>query len=204
MDVCPYCRTEVEASDANSHPCLECETPHHQDCWDENEGCTVFGCALAPTDEPKLTVENGELDRLMETPRALSTPEAPPPPPPFNPDGTTPPPPPPPPLTPDPPRPQTVYRPTGPLNLLGEDVPLPEQVQVPPQGPPKSRMSFVLLGVFLGMFGAHNFYAGYNGRAAGQLGLSLVTFFVGALPAWIWAVVEVCIVTKDSKGVEML
>lgn len=53
--VCPYCRTEITAT-APSRVCPACHTPHHADCWKENRGCTVYGCAMAPPDEEKISV----------------------------------------------------------------------------------------------------------------------------------------------------
>ncbi len=61
----------------------------------------------------------------------------------------------------------------------------------------------MLLGVFLGMFGAHNFYAGYTGKAAAQLVITLATCFWGGIISWIWAVVEVCTVDQDANRVTM-
>jgi hypothetical protein len=51
---CPYCRAEITPAEAQL--CPGCSTPHHQDCWEENQGCTVFGCPHAPSDEPKTTI----------------------------------------------------------------------------------------------------------------------------------------------------
>ena len=28
--------------------CPECGIPHHAECWEENGGCTTFGCRAAP------------------------------------------------------------------------------------------------------------------------------------------------------------
>jgi hypothetical protein len=55
--ICPYCRTKIEPSD-NVFICSNCKTPHHLDCWQENNGCTVYGCENAPPDEEKITVQN--------------------------------------------------------------------------------------------------------------------------------------------------
>ncbi len=66
----------------------------------------------------------------------------------------------------------------------------------------KSRQVYVLLGVFLGIFGVHNFYAGYIQRAVSQLCLTVLTCFYGAVVSWVWAIVEICIVSKDYDGVE--
>src|SRR4051812_49881817 len=57
--VCPYCRAGVEEGEG-SMVCQGCSTPHHQECYDENGGCTLFGCKFAPPDEPKIQVTNSE------------------------------------------------------------------------------------------------------------------------------------------------
>lgn len=67
----------------------------------------------------------------------------------------------------------------------------------------KERVVYVLLGVFLGTLGIHNFFAGYTGRAIAQL---LITILVGWLVVpWIgvaiWNIVEVITVTQDANGV---
>jgi len=67
--------------------------------------------------------------------------------------------------------------------------------------PPRSRTAFIVLGIFLGAFGAHNFYAGYTGKAVGQLCLTVLSFFYLAVASWIWAVIEICIIEKDSAGI---
>ena len=63
-----------------------------------------------------------------------------------------------------------------------------------------SRVAFVLLGIFLGIFGMHNFYAGYNKKAAIQLAITVMTCFYGAVISWIWAIVEVCVIGQDAEG----
>ncbi len=40
---CPYCQTSIEAGQ-NFVVCSDCTTPHHTDCWAENQGCAIFGC----------------------------------------------------------------------------------------------------------------------------------------------------------------
>lgn len=70
----------------------------------------------------------------------------------------------------------------------------------------KDRASFVLLGIFLGALGIHNFYAGYSGRAIAQLLLTLCLswlFGLGAIISFCWAIVEVIVVDTDSNGVRM-
>lgn len=42
--VCPFCKTPFKDGD-NIKVCNACATPHHQECWDENKGCSTFGCS---------------------------------------------------------------------------------------------------------------------------------------------------------------
>lgn len=41
---CPFCRTEIREEDAVK-VCPACGIAHHQNCWNENKGCTTFGCS---------------------------------------------------------------------------------------------------------------------------------------------------------------
>jgi TM2 domain-containing membrane protein YozV len=75
---------------------------------------------------------------------------------------------------------------------------------------PKTRVIFVLLGIFLGTFGVHNFYAGYAKKGAMQL-LATVLIAVYAqiagwlwLAVWLWAIVEVCMVNQDADGTQFV
>lgn len=69
--------------------------------------------------------------------------------------------------------------------------------------PPKSKIAYILLGIFLGELGIHNFYAGYTSKAVTQLLVSLLTCGILSLVMWIWAIIEVCTVTHDAAGVPM-
>ena len=73
-------------------------------------------------------------------------------------------------------------------------------VQYYPVAQPKTRVIFVLLGIFLGVFGAHNFYAGYVKKGAIQLCVTLLSCFYGAVISLIWAIIEICTVNKDAEG----
>lgn len=41
---CPYCKTEIKEGE-EIKVCPACGIPHHIGCWEENKGCTTFGCA---------------------------------------------------------------------------------------------------------------------------------------------------------------
>ncbi len=70
-----------------------------------------------------------------------------------------------------------------------------------PPAAPKSRLAYILLAVFLGSLGIHNFYAGYTGKGIAQLLITLVSFGMLSIVSWIWALVEICTVTQDAQGV---
>jgi TM2 domain-containing membrane protein YozV/DNA-directed RNA polymerase subunit RPC12/RpoP len=67
-------------------------------------------------------------------------------------------------------------------------------------GPKKSHFAYIVLGIFFGVFGAHNFYAGYIASGIIQLLITFLTGGIGAIAAFIWAFIEICTVTTDAKG----
>ena len=70
-------------------------------------------------------------------------------------------------------------------------------------GAPKNGVAYVLLATFLGNFGIHNFYAGYAGRAAIQLLLTLsapLFLFVPLIVTALWAFVELLFQNKSRGG----
>jgi TM2 domain-containing membrane protein YozV len=73
-----------------------------------------------------------------------------------------------------------------------------------PTPQPKRRVIFVLLGLFLGYFGVHNFYAGYVKRGTMQLCVTALSCFYGAALSWPWAIVEICVVNKDADGTQFV
>ena len=67
----------------------------------------------------------------------------------------------------------------------------------------KSGIAYALLAWFLGIFGAHNFYAGYTKKAIAQLLLTVFSwmlFFVPLIVVQIWALVDMCLINKDAQG----
>ena len=44
---CPYCRFPVKEGE-ELLVCSACRVPHHADCWQENGGCTAYGCSQSP------------------------------------------------------------------------------------------------------------------------------------------------------------
>lgn len=71
------------------------------------------------------------------------------------------------------------------------------------QGAIKSRTVFIVLAIFLGNFGVHNFYAGYIGRAIAQVLITVITGWLifPLLMVWLWAVIEACTVTEDANDI---
>lgn len=69
---------------------------------------------------------------------------------------------------------------------------------------PKSRLAYILLGIFLGSFGVHNFYAGFTNKAIVQLLISVVSCGILSWISFIWAVVDIITTTHDANGIRML
>lgn len=65
----------------------------------------------------------------------------------------------------------------------------------------RERIVYLLLGIFLGSLGAHNFYAGYSGRAIAQLLISILSCGMLAIPVQIWAIIEACTTKVDAEGI---
>lgn len=190
--VCPYCRFEVDLTDGSGLLCEGCGTPHHKDCYAENGGCTVFGCRCAPPEEPKVAVSAPELATAPSAPPAAARVPT------FGGYASL----------PASARVPTFGgyassgRATG-VQTAPSSTPVIESAitNVPPPEA-KKKMTFIMLGIFLGALGAHNFYAGYYGKATTQLCLSVLTIGYGSPMSWLWAVIEICTVNQDSKGVQ--
>ncbi|WP_294755126.1 TM2 domain-containing protein [uncultured Ruminococcus sp.] len=69
----------------------------------------------------------------------------------------------------------------------------------------KSKIAAGLLGIFLGVFGVHNFYLGYTNKAIAQLLISVLSCGIFAVASAIWGLIEgILILTgsmnKDANG----
>jgi TM2 domain-containing membrane protein YozV len=203
--VCPYCRMPFDEASPPRVFCTACGTPHHEDCYQENGGCTVFGCKRAPADDPKLQVSQSDLS-AVSMPVQQYAPVAQQ----YAPLAQQPAP------AVEQPTPAQGYQPSrysGPLGLSQAAATAPAQVAAPAPNviqpaytqplygaTHKSRTSYIVLGIFLGALGIHNFYAGYTGRAVGQLCLTVLTLGYLGIVSWVWAIIEICTVEKDSTG----
>ena len=73
----------------------------------------------------------------------------------------------------------------------------------------KSKVAAGILGIFLGCFGAHNFYLGYTGKAVGQLLITLLSCFVLSFISAIWGFIEGILILcgnidKDANGEKLV
>lgn len=68
-------------------------------------------------------------------------------------------------------------------------------------GKPRIRLNYILLALFAGIFGLHDFYAGYKFR--GMLALLLTLTFFGMFISAIMALYDIVNVTHDASGVKM-
>ena len=62
----------------------------------------------------------------------------------------------------------------------------------------KSKIAAGLLGIFLGCFGVHNFYLGYNGKAVAQLLISVLSCFMLSVVSAIWGLIEGILILSGS------
>ena len=53
---CAVCQCAFEAGE-ESVRCPSCQAPFHADCWSENGGCAVYGCAAVPATEARTALE---------------------------------------------------------------------------------------------------------------------------------------------------
>jgi TM2 domain-containing membrane protein YozV len=67
----------------------------------------------------------------------------------------------------------------------------------------KSKVAFVLLGVFLGSLGIHNFYIGRTKQGVIQLLITVLSAGMLSLASWIWAIVDICTINADASGVPL-
>jgi len=47
---CTICMTPATEAEATTS-CPSCRAPYHEECWTENGGCAVYGCAMVPKTE---------------------------------------------------------------------------------------------------------------------------------------------------------
>ena len=218
--ICPYCRAPIVAEESNELLCPGCATPHHADCFQENGGCTVFGCSAAPPEEPKLHLTGSEIAAApaptvsagdpfrRNVPSALTLPAgAPPASPPSSARQRVAPPPPPgsgaAPVVAPVPRfgAGSVLFGTQPVAAVAS-APVAAPMSFDPDPNAKNRMTFIILGVLLGAFGAHNFYAGYSKKAAAQLAITVLSIGLASPMSWVWAVIDVSTVDVDERGIK--
>ena len=64
--------------------------------------------------------------------------------------------------------------------------------------PPRQMVIVVLLALFAGLFGLHNFYLGYTNRGLAQLLITVCTLGLGAPIVWIWAIAELVLIVGHS------
>ena len=74
----------------------------------------------------------------------------------------------------------------------------------------KNKIIAIILAVFLGTFGVHNFYLGYISKGIAQLLLSTIgaCIIIGPIITWVWVIVEVIMIAtgslKDAQGNDLV
>jgi len=65
----------------------------------------------------------------------------------------------------------------------------------------KSRLTYIIIALFLGAWGIHNFYAGHTGRAIIQLLLGITIF--GCFITVPWCILDMICTKRDGDGKKM-
>lgn len=65
---------------------------------------------------------------------------------------------------------------------------------------PKSQLIYVVLALFFGAFGVHNFYANRWGRGLIQLLLTIGTGFIGVVISSLWSIINIFSIETDGDG----
>ena len=69
----------------------------------------------------------------------------------------------------------------------------------------RNRGLFIILGALLGIFGIHNFYAGYYGKGALQLLITITwgMIYIGIIITGAWVLIDLLTVRYDAEGILM-
>jgi len=62
--ICPYCQSKIK-SGADFTVCSQCGTPHHKECWEENLGCTTYGCKNNPLTDKTVEIDSTDPANLI-------------------------------------------------------------------------------------------------------------------------------------------
>ena len=88
------------------------------------------------------------------------------------------------------------------FSLFGSEASAASEPEPAPADEPKDRTVFIVLGALLGALGAHNFYAGYYKKAIAQLAITVCTLGFGSPMSWIWAIIDICTINQDPRGIQ--
>lgn len=102
--------------------------------------------------------------------------------------------------------PVVASKPDASIQVVVKTEPVVTPYAPPPPIYPKSRKVFVILGLLLGGFGIHNFYAGYNLRGGVQLAITLLLgwLVIPLIAVIIWVILELLFVLEDERCVRMV
>jgi hypothetical protein len=56
LNLCAICQSPLSAGEATV-ACPDCHAEYHADCWNENHGCAIYGCAQVPATEGRSAIE---------------------------------------------------------------------------------------------------------------------------------------------------
>ncbi len=66
----------------------------------------------------------------------------------------------------------------------------------------KSKIAAGILGILLGVFGVHNFYLGYTGKAIAQLLITILSCGIFSVASGIWGLIEGIMILTGGINVD--
>jgi len=70
--ICAYCQHEIMLGERIAR-CLDCKALMHEECWNENGGCTSYGCRSAAAAAVEETyISSKEIEEAVEPEKRLS------------------------------------------------------------------------------------------------------------------------------------
>jgi hypothetical protein len=56
LNLCAICQSVLSEGEAKV-ACPDCHAEYHAECWEENHGCAIYGCAQVPATEGRSAIE---------------------------------------------------------------------------------------------------------------------------------------------------
>ena len=70
--LCSICQTPIQATESKTQ-CSECSLPFHQECWEENLGCSAYGCPNVSALQPDTNTQSDSTPPLQPVTQVVAS-----------------------------------------------------------------------------------------------------------------------------------